>query len=165
MAFIVLEHKGIIQCEVYMCVTIWKIFMYFFMWLYVFFLKFSWRQTWVTKEKGLALFVLKRWIWLISNWSHANVVMRFCPFLLLLNLEIFQLLHLEVETVCFQGFSVIHLSYSFWFLELSTENDYSIVVFYLIANSWLYSTQAIFLTRRSILWGSDIRQREKTTQP
>ena len=111
MAFIVLEHKGIIQCEVYMCVTIWKIFMYFFMWLYVFFLKFSWRQTWVTKEKGLALFVLKRWIWLISNWSHANVVMRFCPFLLLLNLEIFQLLHLEVETVCFQGFSVIHLSF------------------------------------------------------
>ena len=108
MAFIVLEHKGIIQCEVYMCVTIWKIFMYFFMWLYVFFLKFSWRQTWVTKEKGLALFSLKRWIWLISNWSHANVVMRFCPFLLLLNLEIFQLLHLEVETVCFQGFSVIH---------------------------------------------------------
>ena len=34
-------------------------------------------QSWVTRKKKHARYVLRKWIWLISNWSHANVVTRF----------------------------------------------------------------------------------------
>lgn len=34
-------------------------------------------QSCVTKEKNPAPYALRRWTWLISNWSLANVVMRF----------------------------------------------------------------------------------------
>ena len=38
------------------------------------------------REKRLVLFVLRRWIWRISNWSLANVVMRFDNLLSFVNL-------------------------------------------------------------------------------
>lgn len=34
-------------------------------------------KSWVTKEKKHAHYVLRKWTWLISNWSHANADMRF----------------------------------------------------------------------------------------
>jgi hypothetical protein len=40
-------------------------------------LEYSPGQSWVTRETRHAHCVLRRWIWLISNWNHANVVMRF----------------------------------------------------------------------------------------
>lgn len=39
-------------------------------------------QQWVTKEENHVRYAPRRWTWLISSWSHANVAMRFMLFYL-----------------------------------------------------------------------------------